>query len=84
MACMKIQLSNDQIDDVVRKKIAALEKEVRSLKCKLSNRDEVISEMKRVAKFSKVMRERVLDASLELMDSLEDAKWVEYDRYGPY
>ena len=76
---MKIELSNKQIDEVTKQQIAALEKEVRSLTRKLSNRDGKISELQGGMDVSKEARTDIRDAAEHLRSLLEDAEWTEYD-----
>ena len=79
---MKIELTSDQLDEIAKKKIEALEKEVRSLNAKLANRDRKIVLMQDGMDISKDVRESIRDAALVLQELLEDAEWIEYDRYG--
>ncbi len=79
---MKIELSSSQIDEVTKKTIAALEKQVKALERKLYQRDKSISQLKDKNKFSKEMRDIVLMDAASLVEALEDAGWIDYDRYG--
>ena len=79
---MKIELTDTQLDEIAKKKIEALEKEVRSLTSKLKIRDRTITKLKDRNKFSEEIRSTVLNNAEALVASLEHSDWVEYNRYG--
>ena len=78
---MKIELTSDQLDEIAEKKIQALEKEVRSLKAKLNNRDKKISQLQGGIDLTKDTRKEIRSAAGELVALLQDADWDDYDRY---
>ena len=79
---MKIELSDIQIDDVVKQQIKALEKEVRSLNSKLNNRDKKIARMQGGMDLTKETRKDIRESAEHLKGLLQDAEWTEYDDGG--
>lgn len=74
---MEIKLNEKQLNEIARQKIEALEKENKSLKRKLSNRDNTIANLRRGMDVTKGRRKQIRDLARSLVESLEDAKWVD-------
>ena len=61
--------------------IEALEKENKSLKRKLDNRDKKIRDLRQGMDLTKERRDRIRTLAVDLVDELQDSEWGDFDRY---
>ena len=78
---MKIELDNKQIDEVTRKTIESMEKEIKSLTNKLDKRDSTIIKLRGGMDISAKRRQKIRELVASLVVELEEAQWVDIDKY---
>lgn len=80
-ATVVIDLEKADIDELVKQEIRDLKKQVGSLERKLKTRDNKIKDLNEYINFSKEIRVEVMTLCKNLIDLLEDKRWIEIDRY---
>lgn len=81
MTGLKINLDKKQVDKIVLATIEGLEKKIRSLEAKLRSRDSKLANMDKYMDLTKESRAIIRSLANDLFESLEDAKFIEVERY---
>lgn len=76
---MKIELNENQLDEVTKETIKSLEKRVKSLETKLRNRDRTIQDLRKGIDISKERRATIQQLAQNLVAELQNAGWTDYD-----
>jgi len=76
-----IEVDPSTLDEALASQVEILEKKVKSLERRLAGRDKKIKNMQDGLDISKPRRDRIRIIANDLFTELEDAGWVEIDRY---